>query len=345
MFRDLERAQSVFTGIAAHVITGVSLAARGQTLGADGMMVSGSYFPVLQLQPAIGRLFSPDDDRTPGAHAIVVLSHAYWSSHFGESPAVLGEPLIVNGTALTVVGVTPRGFEGTTLGSTPNVFVPISMREVLVPGWKGLENRRSYWAYLFARLKPGVSVEQARAAMDPPYRAIITDVEAPLQAGMSDQTMARFRAKPLNLEAGERGQSDVRGEAQAPLLLLMGVTALVLVTACANIANLLLARAASRSAEMAIRLSIGAGRAPGARAAAGGVVHAGAARRRRRTAGVALDPQRHHGAAAATSRRRRPVRSRPQRPRSTRSGCRSSPASSSVSTRRCTAPGRISSAC
>jgi predicted permease len=260
MFRDLERVQTVFTGIAAHVITSVNLAARGQTLGADGMLVSGSYFPTLGVQPALGRLLGPDDDRTPGAHDVVVLSHAYWSSHFGASPSALGESLVVNGTAMTVVGVAPRGFEGTTLGARPNVFAPISMRETLLPGWKGLDNRRSYWAYLFARLKPGVSMAQAQAALDPPYRAIITDVEAPLQTGLSDQTMQRFRTKPLTLEPGERGQSDVRSEARAPLLLLLGVTALVLVTACANIANLLLARAANRSVEMAVRLSIGASR-------------------------------------------------------------------------------------
>jgi predicted permease len=260
MFRDLERAQTVFTGIAAHVITGVNLAARGQTLSADGMLVSGSYFPVLQLQPAIGRLFTPDDDRTPGAHPLAVLSHAYWTAHFAESPSVLGESLVVNGTAVTVIGVAPRGFEGTTLGTRPDVFLPISMREVLVPGWIGLDNRRSYWAYLFARLKPGVTLEQARAAMEIPYRAIITEVEAPLQTGLSDQTMERFRSKPLTVEPGARGQSEVRVEARAPLLLLLGVTALVLVTACANIANLLLARAAGRSVEMAVRLSIGASR-------------------------------------------------------------------------------------
>ena len=260
MFRDLERVQPVFTGIAAHVITGVSLAARGQTLGSDGVLVSGSYFPVLGVQPALGRLFGPDDDKTPGAHDVVVLSHGFWSSHFGEQPTVAGESLIVNGRTMTIIGVAPRGFEGTTLGARPDVFLPLSMREQLVPGWKGLENRRSYWAYLFARLKPGVTREQAQAAMEPLYRAIILDVEAPLQTGLSDQTMARFKSKPLTLEPGERGQSDVRSEARAPLLLLLGVTGLVLVTACANIANLLLARAAGRTQEMAVRLSIGAGR-------------------------------------------------------------------------------------
>jgi predicted permease len=260
MFRDLERVQTALTGLAAHCLMGVNLAARGQTTSGDGVAVSGSYFPTLGLQPAAGRLLAPDDDRTPGAHPVVVLSHAYWESHFAERADVVGSPITVNGTTLTIIGVAPRGFEGTTLGTRPHVFVPLSMREVLLPGWKGLDNRRSYWAYVFGRLKPGVSLEQARAALEVPYRAIITDVEAPLQTGLSDQTMQLFKSKPLIVEPGARGQSEVRVEARAPLLLLLGVTALVLVTACANIANLLLARAAGRNVEMAVRLSIGASR-------------------------------------------------------------------------------------
>jgi hypothetical protein len=193
MFRDLERAQTVFTGLAGHCIMGVNLAANGQTSSGEGVAVSGSYFPTLGVQPAAGRLLTPDDDRTPGGHPVVVLSHAYWSSHFAERPDVVGSQLTVNGTSMTVVGVAARGFEGTTLGSRPHVFVPLSMREVVLPGWTGLDNRRSYWVYVFARLKPGVSIDQARAAMEVPYRALITDVEVPLQTGLSEQTMQRFK--------------------------------------------------------------------------------------------------------------------------------------------------------
>lgn len=260
MFRDLEKLQTVFTGLAAHVIFGANVAARGQTLNTDGLQVSGSYFPTLGVQPALGRLFTPTDDTAPGGHPVVVLSHDFWSSRFGLDPAVLNEQMVVNGVSLTVVGVTARGFTGTSTGSSPDLFVPLSMRETLIPGWKGFENRRTYWAYVFGRLKPGVSMAQAAAALDPPYRAILNDVEAPLQAGMSDQTMARFRARSLQFEPGARGQSDVDDEARTPLMLLLGVTALVLLTACANVANLLLARGAGRAGEMAVRLSIGAGR-------------------------------------------------------------------------------------
>jgi predicted permease len=260
MFRDLERVQTSFTGIAAHKLFGANLAYRGQTLSSEGLLVSGSYFPVLGLQPALGRLLGPDDDRKIGESLVAVLSHAWWQSRFGADPNVLNDTIIVNGKALTIVGVAPRGFTGTTLGATPQVFVPITLRALLQPGFNHYENRRGYWAYLFARLKPGISLDQARTAINVPYHQIVTDVEAPLQQGMSDQTMARFKAKPILIENGWRGQSSVHGEARTPLLLLLGVTALVLLIACANIANLLLARAAARANEMAIRLSLGAGR-------------------------------------------------------------------------------------
>ena len=260
MFRDIERLQTAFTGVAAHVAFGANLAYHGQTLNGQGMLVSGSYFPVLGLQPALGRLFTTEDDRNIGSHFVAVLSHHYWTSTLGANPAVLNDTIIVNGQALTVVGVAPRGFSGTTLGSEPKVFVPLTMRGLMLPGWKGFEDRQAYWAYLFARLKPGVTIEQARASLNGLYRPIITDVEAPLQKGMSDQTLAKFKAKVVEVERGNRGQSTIHREAKTPMLFLMAVTGIVLLIACANIANLLLARGAGRATEMAIRLSLGAAR-------------------------------------------------------------------------------------
>ncbi len=260
MFRDLERVQTSFTGIAAHRLFGANLAARGQTLNGQGLLVSGSYFPLLGVRAALGRLLGPGDDRSIGESRVAVLSHSYWLTRFGGDPGVLNQPLIVNGVELTIVGVAQRGFDGTTVGTRPQVFVPITLRGFSDP-FKGFEDRRNYWIYLFARLKPGVSLEKARVELNGQYHAIVNDVEAPLQKGMSDQTMARFRAKPILAEQGAHGQSSISREAKKPLLMLMGVTAFVLIIACANVANLLLARAAARASEMAVRLSIGAGRA------------------------------------------------------------------------------------
>jgi len=259
MFRDLEHVQTPFTAIAAHVSFGANLAARDQTENAEGLLVSGSYFPVLGIKPVIGRLLGPDDDRAPGESHVIVLTYGYWLRRFGLDPSILGQPIIVNGQTMTVVGVAERGFDGTTLGIKPALFAPITMRGFSQP-FKQFDNRRSYWAYVFGRLRPGVTIDQARVALATPYHNIVNDVEAPLQKGMSDQTMAKFKTKTLLMEPGARGQSDVSSTAMAPLTLLFGVTAFVLLIACANIANLLLARAASRAGEMAVRLSIGAGR-------------------------------------------------------------------------------------
>jgi predicted permease len=260
MFRDLEREQRSFTGIAAHFEFGANLAHANQTINGQGMLVSGSYFGVLGMQPALGRLFGPADDQVIGEHFVAVLNYHYWMNRLGGDPAVLNQTIVVNGHPMTVIGVAARGFEGTTLGARPDIFVPISMRGQMNRGFDGFENRRSYWAYLFARLRPGVSTEQAISEIGTLYSGIVNDVEAPLQEGMSDQTLERFRAKQITVVPGRRGQSSLHGEVNTPLTLLFAITAVVLLIACANIANLLLAQGANRSQEMAIRGSLGAGR-------------------------------------------------------------------------------------
>jgi hypothetical protein len=256
MFRDLEQAKTRFSGIAAHRLLDASLTFKGQTSASPGMLVSGSYFGVLGLSPAAGRLIGREDDRTPGGHPVVVLSHAYWQTRFAMAPTAVGETLVVNALPMTIIGVAPEGFRGTTRGSDPAIFVPLSMRERLVANWKGLDDRRNYWAYLFARLAPGATVAEATAAVNAPYTAILNEVEAGLQKGMSPATLEQFRAKRVSVTPGARGQSRIAQEAGTSVTLLLAVTAFVLLIACANIANLLLARGASRAAEMAVRLSI-----------------------------------------------------------------------------------------
>src|SRR5947199_3976268 len=141
MFRDLEKAQVSFTGLAAHVSFGANLAARGQTSNAEGLLVSGSYFPVLGVRPAIGRLLTPDDDKAPGESQVVVLSHDFWRTRFGQDPGIINRPLIVNGQSMTIVGVVQPGFDGTTIGLKPAVYAPITMRGFSQP-FKRFDNRR-----------------------------------------------------------------------------------------------------------------------------------------------------------------------------------------------------------
>ncbi|PYR12133.1 MAG: multidrug ABC transporter substrate-binding protein [Acidobacteria bacterium] len=260
MFRDLEREQQVFAGLAAHRLVSANIAYGGQTVNGDLLLVSGSYFGVLGIQPAVGRLIGPGDDRIIGESPVVVLSHGFWTTRFAADRGLLNQTMIVNGQAMTIVGVAPRGFTGTTIGAEPKVFVPLTLRKPVNPWSERMDNRRNYFLYVFGRLKPGVSIEQARASLDPQYRAIVNDVEATLQTGMSPQTLARFKTKPILLEPGARGQSAIPNTARPSLRLLLGVTAFVLIIACANIANLLLARSAARAGEMAVRLSIGASR-------------------------------------------------------------------------------------
>lgn len=259
MWRDLREQQSAFSGIAAHRSLSINLAFDGQTQAGDAMLVSPEYFSVLQVQPALGRLLTAEDDQGIGEPRVAVLSHSYWMNQLGGVPDVINQTLRVNGEVLTIVGVAAEGFEGTTIGTRPQVFAPLSLRWLLTPGSRDdHDNRQSYWVYLFARLKPGSDLESAQRQMQPLYTRILTEVEAPLQQGMDAATMAQFKSKPLLLEPGERGQSSLSTEAETPVVLLLAVATLVLLVACMNVANLLLARASARAGEIAVRSSIGA---------------------------------------------------------------------------------------
>ncbi|HEX5046607.1 MAG TPA: ABC transporter permease [Gammaproteobacteria bacterium] len=261
-FRDFEARQTVLTNVAAHYDFLVNLGSgEGATFG-PGVLVSSHYFEVLGVKPALGRFIGPQDEPAVGESAVVVLSYDYWERQLGANPAAIGDTLAVNGHELTIVGVAPKGFEGAMLGWRPNVYVPITLRWLMQPEEPyNAENRLYYWLYMFGRLKPGVSEEQATAALNVLFGAMVRDVEAPLLTNVTDEQRRQFLAKRLVLTPGGRGQSNIPGQAQLPLTMLLGVTTLVLLIVCVNIANLLLARGAARAGELAVRTSIGASRA------------------------------------------------------------------------------------
>ena len=260
MLLDLVRDQQVFTGIGAHWLFGANVGYQQESIPVDGDEVSGDYFNVLGIRPARGRLIGPADNATIGAEPVVVLSHDYWITRFKQDEGILGQRIVINGTPFTIIGVTPEGFDGITRGTRVKVFVPMSMKGIVETQFNGFENRSSYWAYLFGRLKPGVTMETAGTNLNVAFQRIRSGVELPLQKGLTPDKEKEFLSRQLVLGDGSRGQSYIFSQAATPLTVLQAVTVVVLLIACANIANLLLARGAGRATEMAVRLSIGASR-------------------------------------------------------------------------------------
>ena len=257
LFRDLERVQTAFSGIAAHRDAALNLTYGDQTARGVGELVSRGYFATLALRPALGRLLGPDDDQ-PGRETAVVLSHAYWTRRFGADPSVVGARLGVNGNPSVIVGVAPERFTGTTALGQPDVFLPLATAERLRDP-SLFENRRDHWLYVIARLEPGLTAPQAEARLVPPFATLIRDVEYPLhRLGLGERERAAFLGRTIRLQDGSRGERARRDEAQMGFLLLFLVAGFVLLIACANVANLLLARAVDRAADIALRRSLGA---------------------------------------------------------------------------------------
>ena len=265
MLRDLERQQQVLSGVAGHAdfIANVASGTDGEAFAGVGAMVSGSYFQTLNIRPALGRLIAPQDAPAVEESPVVVLSYDYWATILGADTHVIGKSLTVNNQLLTIIGVAPEGFSGVLTQSRPAVFVPLTLRSWMQPeeDRDGTDNRLYNWVYVFARLAPGVSLEQATAEISQRYRGIVAELDAPLiKQYVNDAQMTEYLAHSVSLKPAGRGQGADEISASNPLLLLLGATVLVLLIVCVNITSLLLARGAARAGELAIRASIGASR-------------------------------------------------------------------------------------
>ncbi|HEY4741249.1 MAG: ABC transporter permease [Candidatus Acidiferrales bacterium] len=259
MYKGLRDRNAVFSGLMARYPFDASVSYRGDTERAQGDLVSGNFFEVLGVQPELGRVFNSDDDKTPGAQPVVVLSNGYWNRRFGGDPGIVNQSIQVNSTPMTVIGVTRAGFTGIQIGQVSDVFVPLMMKAQMTPNWNGLDDWNDYWLGVFGRLKPSISLKQAQSGINLAYKPLLEEQLTKIN-GWDEKERQEFLGKQLTVAPGGKGRDTLQRDASTPLNVLMMMVTLVLILACANIASLLLARGAGRQREFAIRTAMGASR-------------------------------------------------------------------------------------
>jgi putative ABC transport system permease protein len=263
MYKDLRDKNQVFSGILAADKTTVGVSWNNQAENQDAEVVTGNYFQLLGLQPALGRLLTPQDDTAKNANPQLVLSYAYWKSHFAGSPAVIGQTVRINGHPFAIVGVAPENFETAIGGYKPGLFLPVSMSDIAMP-WRvpldSLNNHRAVWLTLIARMKPAVTATQAEVSLAPLWHALRAQ-ELTLFKERTEHFSKNFLDNShLQVKDDSRGFSPGRIDLKTPLILLMSMAGLLIAMCAINVATLLLLRSAARAREMSMRYALGASR-------------------------------------------------------------------------------------